>query len=375
MTKRILIVSGDFVLTGGMDRANYALADFLARSGIQVELVAHRVSQELLEYPNVIHYRVPKPMNSYFLGSRLLANEGRRQAAKVLRGGGRVIVNGGNCAIADVNWVHYLHIAFLPEVNSLFRRIKQIIERPIALRSEKRCLTNARLIIANSELTKATIADRFGIANSKVKTVYYGTDNLAFFPPSESERKDLRGHLGWDNAPRVVFIGALGDRRKGFDTLSKAWSHLIRDENWSAKLVVIGTGAEHKKWKAEWAGKDNRGSAEFLGFRTDVPELLRASDCLVSPTRYEAYGLGVHEALCCGLAVIVSKNAGVSECLPPECRELTLVDPTDVDELISKLKAWFSNQRKYRLSGQQTQRNLSKRSWDDMAGEILATIS
>ncbi|MDK2408772.1 glycosyltransferase [Aphanizomenon sp. PH219] len=51
----------------------------------------------------------------------------------------------------------------------------------------------------------------------------------------------------------------------------------------------------------------------FLGFRADVPNLLRAADCLVAPTRYEAYDLGVHEALCCGLPAIVSADAGVDE--------------------------------------------------------------
>jgi hypothetical protein len=51
--KSYLLVTGDFVRTGGMDRANFALADYLARQGEQVHLVAYRVAPELLAYPNV----------------------------------------------------------------------------------------------------------------------------------------------------------------------------------------------------------------------------------------------------------------------------------------------------------------------------------
>ena len=41
--------------------------------------------------------------------------------------------------------------------------------------------------------------------------------------------------------------------------------------------------------------------------------LLAAADLLVSPVRYEAYGLNVHEALCRGAAVMVTRTAGVVE--------------------------------------------------------------
>jgi hypothetical protein len=73
--KSYLLVTGDFVRTGGMDRANFALADYLARQGEQVHLVAHRVAPELLAYPNVTFHRVPKVANSYLL-SRSLAQLG-----------------------------------------------------------------------------------------------------------------------------------------------------------------------------------------------------------------------------------------------------------------------------------------------------------
>ena len=72
-----LIVSGDFVTTGGMDHANHALADYLARRGHEVHLVTHRAEAGLLRHSNAIVHRVPKPVDSYFLSGPLLDRVGR----------------------------------------------------------------------------------------------------------------------------------------------------------------------------------------------------------------------------------------------------------------------------------------------------------
>jgi len=110
-----LIVTGDFVRTGGMDRANYALAHYLARRGHDVHLVAHGVDGNLLAAGRVTFHRVSKLARSYALSAPLLARAGRRVAREVAaEADGRVIVNGGNCAWGDVNWVHYVHAAWTP---------------------------------------------------------------------------------------------------------------------------------------------------------------------------------------------------------------------------------------------------------------------
>ena len=49
-----LLVSGDFVHTGGMDQANLALASYLADRDHEVHLVTHRADKELAQRPNVI---------------------------------------------------------------------------------------------------------------------------------------------------------------------------------------------------------------------------------------------------------------------------------------------------------------------------------
>jgi len=285
-----LIVTGDFVTTGGMDRANFALVDYLARCGNPLHLVAYRVDQDLLKYPNVIFHRVPKIANSYLLSNPILDYMGRFWAKKISGLGGRVIVNGGNCYSCDVNWVHYLHNEYNPDTKGdFFRYVKRNLDHQLALNSEFRVVTAARKIIANSEFTAKGLIERLNINSSAIETIYYGIESSCFYVENEMERRDLRGKLGWDQKPVVIFIGALGDRRKGFDILFQSWLKLKHQADWDVNLKVVGRGAELPQWKNRIAEAGLSEQIEFLGFRADVPDLLRAADCLVSPTRYEAY--------------------------------------------------------------------------------------
>lgn len=377
-TESYLLVTGDFVKTGGMDRANFALADYLARQGKQVHLVAHRVELELLAYPNVAFHKVAKVANSYLVGGVLLNWVGRYQARRVNinSAGGRVLVNGGNCNGGDINWVHYVHAAYKPDNQvGWWHRLKGEFSHRLFLASEQQALQSSRVIIANSNRTKQDLIEKLAIAPDKIHTVYYGIDPQIFYPAMPQERTELRHRLGWSSQkPMVVFIGALSDRRKGFDTLFYAWQQLCDRSDWDADLVAIGAGAELSLWKRLAAQVGIASRIHFLGFRPDVPDLLRAADCLVSPTRYEAYGLGVQEAICCGLPALVSATAGIAERYPPALKDLLIPDPEDAADLATRLRQWRGATHEYsNLVGSFSQK-LRGYTWDDMVKTILEQI-
>ena len=373
--KSYLLVTGDFVKTGAMDRANFALADYLARQGEEVHLVAHRVATELLKYPCVKFHRVPKLGNSYLLSSPLLNRMGRNLARDFARDGGRVLVNGGNCQWDDVNWVHYVHAAYQPHNQTgLLHQFKGTVSRQMFLGAEKQVLNSARVIIVNSNRTKQDLMEKLAIPEPKIHTVYCGIDPQVFYPATPQERIALRQQLGWaEDKIVVIFIGALGDRRKGFDTLFTAWQHLCQSPDWDAHLVVIGVGAELTQWqsRAAVAGISN---IDFLGFRDDVPKFLRAADCLVAPTRYEPYGLGVNEALCCGIPALVSANAGVAERYPQELQDLLIPNCEDAVNLATRLQKWRSDRQYYNNLLSSVSEQLRTYTWDDMAQNIINLI-
>ncbi len=375
--KPYLLVTGDFVKTGGMDQANYSLATYLANQGGDVHLVAHRVDPTLLNYGNITWHSVPKVANSYFLSGFLLDRIGRFHAQKIQQQGGRVLVNGGNCQWGDINWVHYVHAAYRPEsrVNPL-QQAKHTLANHHFRQTERQALQAARLVIANSSRTQADLVNYCGIAPEKIFRVYHGVDPTIFYPVTESERQHRRRQLGWKlDRPILIFLGALGDRRKGFDTLFAAWQHLCADVNWQADLIVIGRGAELPQWqqRSHKAGLGDR--IQFLGFRQDVPDLLRAADCLVAPTRYEAYGLGVHEALCCGLPALVSATAGVAERYPESLQDLLLRDASDVNHLIDRLYHWNKHAEFYKEIVRNSLSNeLRIYTWEHMSELIINIV-
>jgi glycosyltransferase involved in cell wall biosynthesis len=372
--RQYAIVAGDFVRGGGMDAPNFALASHLARTGHTVHVVTFRAAPELAHLPNVVVHRVPKPAGAYVLGAPFLGLAGFLHCGSVASGGGGVVVNGGNCPFPGVNWVHYVHAAFAPISARLgLRSGKAAALHRVSLITERVALRCARAVIANSNRTKRDLIERVGIAEDRVRTIYYGVDGDAFRPAGDDERLEARRALGWTgDHPRAVFVGALGDRRKGFDVLYDAWRTLCRRPTWDADLVVLGAGAELPAWqeRSREDGLDHR--VAFLGFRKDVPRILAASDVLVAPTRYEAYGAGVHEALCCGLPALVTSSAGVAERYPERLRPLLLDDPDSVDGLVGALLRWRERAADWGAGVLELSSELRSWRWEDMAREIAS---
>jgi glycosyltransferase involved in cell wall biosynthesis len=372
-----LIAAGDFVRTGGMDAANFALASHIARSGREAHLVAHRVDPELAAMPGVHVHRVPRPLGSHLLGFPLLDFAAEYQRGR-LKTSGRVaaLANGGNFP-ARATWLHYVHAAYRPEIAG--RPLRRMVERAArwkALRDERHVASRARVVIANSELTARHAVELLAADPARVHTVYYGADPERFRPPSADERAAARAALGAEgDAPAVVFVGALGDRRKGFDTLFHAFHFLCqREPGWDATLLVVGAGGELEEWKRRAAAARLGHCIRFLGFRQDVREVLWACDAVVSPARYEAYGLAVQEALCTGLPAVVSRRAGVAERIPAPLDALLVEDPDDVHEVAERLRAWRGGMETHRAAALALSEQLRGWTWDRMAERIVELV-
>lgn len=376
MTRPWLIVAGDLTPLGGMDAANHALARYLGGAGEVVHLVAHRAWPDLLALPSLTFHEVWRPLGAHLLGSPLLAAAGRRVWRRLQSDGGHAVLNGGNCRVAGANWVHYVHAAYAPQVvGSLARRARTWLARRRDLAAERSALGDARLVICNSQRTRRDVIEHVGVPDHKVAVVYYGVDAERFSPITPDERAAARARLGFaDDRPLVGFVGALGDRRKAFDTLFAAWVTLCRRHDWDGHLIVVGAGAELAAWRARAATAGIGGRITFLGFRGDVPDVLAALDALVHPARYEAYGLAAHEAICRGVPTIVSATAGVAERYPADLHDLLIASPDDEEELTERLRRWRVSADRYRGLFAAFGDRLRLRTWDVMSDEIMTLV-
>jgi glycosyltransferase involved in cell wall biosynthesis len=293
------------------------------------------------------------------------------------QGGAHTIVNGGNCQLPATNWVHYLHAAYAPAVMpSMTRRAKQQWVHRRDLAAEACALREAPVVICNSNRTRRDVAEKIGVPDARLHVVYYGSDGQRFRAISPEERSAARQQLGYsDDRPLVGFIGALGDRRKAFDTLFDAWSALCaRGPRWDADLIVIGAGAELDAWRTRAADLGLEQRVRFLGFRDDVPDLLAALDVVVHPARYEAYGLSVHEAICRGLPALVSASAGVAERYPSALSDLLILNPDDSEELQTRLCDWRDRADSFARMVAPLSASLRSQTWDVMAATIVDLV-
>jgi len=338
-----VLVAGGFHGKGGMDRCNWALARHLGRRGDRVHLVCHHADAGLRNEVTAIHL-VSKPAGSFMLGGLLLNRRGQAVANRLAREapGTRVVVNGGNCDWPDINWVHYVHAAWQQGGSApAWLKAKSRFSRWLAVRGEQTVLPAARVVIANSERTRRDLIEHLGVDSKHAHTVYLGSE-AGFCPAAREARAAARAALGQEaDQPLIAFIGALGhDSRKGFDTLFSAWTKLCARPDWDARLIVAGGGRALEFWRRQIHAAGHSGRILVLGFTERVPELLAAADLLVSPARYEAYGLNVHEAICCGVPAMVSRRAGVAERFTAELQPLLIDDPEDAEALAAKILRW-----------------------------------
>ncbi len=355
-----------------MDRANLALAEYLACRENEVHVVAHRVDSQLLERPNVFFHGVPKPANSDFLGEPFLASVGKRWAKKIQARNGKVIVNGGNCNIAAVNWVHYVHAAYKPTAYGLVGSFWKNWKHRTYLRQEKEAICKADLVIANSDRTRQDLINHLGISNDKIHTLYLSVETQKFYPASEDERTETRERLGWEeDRTYVAFIGSPHDHRKGFDVVFDAW---CRDADEKTQLVVMGRTSNSCSWKKRVQSSGLEKRIQFLGLVKNIHEILRACDAVVAPTRYESYGLGVHEALCCGVPALVSQDAGVAEQYPDDLKDLLLPNPEDPEELAQRLGHWRNAKQHYRNLTRPLAARLRNYTWDKMSERFIDVV-
>jgi glycosyltransferase involved in cell wall biosynthesis len=227
-------------------------------------------------------------------------------------------------------------------------------------------------VIANSERTRRELINHIGLRAERIHTIYLGSEmrNEA----THEERATARERLGLAGRhPLLVFVGALGhDHNKGFDTLWRAWKLLCARSDWNAHLLVAGGGRGVARWR-ELIDKDGMsGRVKLLGFTERMTDVLAAGDLLVSPVRYEAYGLNVHEAICRGMPALVSGRAGITELFSASLAEMLLPDPEDANDLARRLIAWRENADTWRERFKPLAARLRSRTWRDMAAEMVA---
>jgi glycosyltransferase involved in cell wall biosynthesis len=196
----------------------------------------------------------------------------------------------------------------------------------------------AARILANSKAT----ADAFVAAGGRsnlVQVVYDGFDPAAF-TDTGADLSALRAELRWDGF-RVVGVFGRITQWKGQDVVLRALVQVP-----SVVTVFVGEdedAASGNKLRllARELGIADR--VRFLGFREDVPQLMRVVDCIVHvPTDPEPFGRVVVEGMLALRPVIATCAGGVPEIIENGVSGI-LITPGSPNELAEALRGVFSN--------------------------------
>jgi L-malate glycosyltransferase len=164
-----------------------------------------------------------------------------------------------------------------------------------------------------------------------VQVIYNGVD-----PPNPKRtRAEVRADLGLGEGPVALHVANFLPV-KAHDILVQALGRL-RDQGVRLTVVTAGDGPERPKIEAQakalGLGPEH---IRFLGFRTDVPDLLAAADLFVLPSRMEGMPLSILEAMVNRLPVVSSRIGGIPEVVG-EGEEGLLVPIEDPEALAAAL--------------------------------------
>jgi glycosyltransferase involved in cell wall biosynthesis len=196
----------------------------------------------------------------------------------------------------------------------------------------------AARILANSKATAAAFVTAGG-RGDLVQVVYDGFD-AAPFTDTSVDLSALRAELSWDGL-RVGGVFGRITQWKGQDVVLRALVHV-------PSVVAVFVGEEEEpasgdelRLLARELGIADR--VRFLGFRKDVPQLMRVVDCIVHvPTDPEPFGRVVVEGMLAGRPVIAARAGGVPEIIENGVSGI-LITPGSPDELAEALRRIFSN--------------------------------
>jgi glycosyltransferase involved in cell wall biosynthesis len=178
------------------------------------------------------------------------------------------------------------------------------------------------------------------VPRHKTRTIHYGIDLNRFRPKRNVKVREELGLRSGDTALGTV---ARFTEQKGHTVLLDAAPVVLKAFP-RAHFIFAGDGPLRETLQAQSERLGLMGRVHFLGFRSDVPEMLNAFDVFVLPSLYEGLPNAVLEAMACGLPVVATRVDGTPEAVVHGESGL-LVDPADPRRLADALVRVLSNAR------------------------------
>jgi glycosyltransferase involved in cell wall biosynthesis len=204
-----------------------------------------------------------------------------------------------------------------------------------------------------------------GVSAGRIETIYDGIVN-----PEQVAQSTVRAELGLGSDAVIGCMVAIMRAEKGHEDLISAARPLLALRP-NLHFVIAGDGDRFERIKGIVDGLGLGRRIHLLGFRTDIPNVLRGCDLFVLPTRREALGQSYIEAMAAGLPVIGTSVDGVPELIKHNVNGL-LVPTKDPDALRAAIVRLIENPGLRARLGNEGRRVIEDGfGVDDMADETI----
>jgi glycosyltransferase involved in cell wall biosynthesis len=208
---------------------------------------------------------------------------------------------------------------------------RRVLRRPKPNWPTRWIYSRASAIVCVSEAVATVIRDYLGDYN--VETILDFAPKLAVDTQRVAElRQRYAGKLV------VGHAGELDDRHKGQGIILQA-ARMAQADYPHLHFLLLGSGCDAAKLRAEARDMPN---VEFMGRVENVGDYYSAMDLFVFPSREEALGSAILEAMSCGVPVIGSRVGGIPEVIHPGENGL-LFESGDAGELFRCIVALASD--------------------------------
>lgn len=181
-----------------------------------------------------------------------------------------------------------------------------------------------------------------------------GVDTARFYE-NAGKREALLSEISAEKDSIILLsVGELSDR-KNHSVSIKALSKI---KNEKVHLVIAGTGEKREEFisLAKELGVDDR--VHLLGFRTDIPELLKSADIFLFPSIQEGLPVALMEAMSCSLPVICSEIRGNTDLVDSTCG--VLCSAVDADAFATAIEKLISDEPLRKSMAQKAQEESKK---------------
>jgi UDP-glucose:(heptosyl)LPS alpha-1,3-glucosyltransferase len=288
-----------------------------------------------------------------------------------------VLSPGINCLDADVVIVHALFHRLVqvsreqPGVGaraqpSAHRALHRRLYYALLSRLESRIYSDPKVALATvSRRMAVLLSDYFG--RRDVAIIPNGVDTSFFSASARLAARDAARKLrGYRNEDFVLLMIGNDWASKGLQSILGAFATLQRIP---VQLLVVGSDDVGPfRALAEQSGVLDRCRWELPS--ANVLDYYAASDLYVSPSREDSFGLPIAEAMACGLPVITSVYAGVSDLVKDRVNGFVLPDPSNSRTLAQLIAVLQGNKTLCQEIGNSAAQEVQSWTWEHNAEEI-----